>query len=428
MKRKLVLVLSLAMLAGSAAYASNPQPVVAYTFACKGNAFLRTGACPDGGRPDSLIQGSDGNLYGAAQDSMEGSSEPTGGTVFSLTPAGKFTLLHTFLPGPNKNYPNGNVPGLIAEGSDGKIYGITLYGGVGGCNGYCGSGVLYRVNKDGTGFQVIHRFCSLTNCTDGGGGALVAGTDGNLYGASYSGGTSTTCGPYYVGCGTIFKVTPSSGSYKVVFNFDYSTSGAFPSALTLASDGTFYGTNFGGANAGASGENLFHFTPAKGTVTTAGVNFPFFNNGLPSRPASSLAFGANGNLYGLYIIYATSGEGVFEVQTDGSNLQLFPFYTTQDGAGSPDGLLLASDGNFWVADYNGTSGYGDIITLSPTDGSLIQRLSPFSSSAAVGAFPAEIIQAKDGILWGSTYQYGKVTSGFFADGTIFSLNVGLPAR
>jgi hypothetical protein len=141
-----------------------------------------------------------------------------------------------------------------------------------------------------------------------------------------------------------------------------------------------------------------------------------------------LAFGANGNLYGLYVIYGTSGEGLFELHVDGSNLQLFPFYTTVAGGGSPDGLLLATDGNFWVAEYNGKTGYGDIITLSPADGTLIQRLTPFSASGAAGAYPAEIIQAKDGKLWGSTYQGGKAPQGFFSDGTVFSLNVGLPPQ
>src|SRR5215471_5721496 len=35
--------------------------------------------------------------------------------------------------------------------------------------------------------------------------ALVQGTDGNLYGTTYYGGTSTAC-PF--GCGTVFKITP----------------------------------------------------------------------------------------------------------------------------------------------------------------------------------------------------------------------------
>src|SRR5580700_5172168 len=364
MKRKFAFAASLILLAESA-YAAAPQPVVVNTFICNGNAGI--GSCPNGGRPDSLIQGSDGNLYGAAQDSMEGSSTPSGGTVFSVTPAGKFTLLHTFAAGKNKTYPNGNLPGFVAEGSDGKIYGTTLFGGVGGCNGYCGSGVLYRVSKTGTGFQVLHKFCSQSGCTDGGGGRVVPGIDGNLYGASFQGGTAN-CGSFYQGCGTIFRVTPSTGAYEVVFNFPGSTD-EFPSSFIAASDGTFYGLD-----SGPQGQNLFHCTPATGTFQSVALNFPS-PNGLPSI-GESLALGANGNFYGLYHIYGESGEGLFEVRTDGSNLQLFPFYTTRNGGGSPDGLLLATDGNFWVADYNGNSGFGDIITVSPSTGTVIRRLAP----------------------------------------------------
>ena len=420
MKGKFLLVVIFALLAASA-YAANPQPVVVFTFICNTNGFQGSGPCPQGGRPDSLIQGSDGNFYGAAQDSMEGSSTPSGGTVFSVTSAGKFTLLHTFPAGANKTYPNGNLPGLVAEGSDGKIYGTTLFGGVGGCNGYCGSGVLYRVSKNGTGFQVLHKFCSQSNCKDGGGGPVVPDIDGNLYGASFQGGTGN-CGTFYVGCGTIFKVTPSTGAYEVVF--DFNTNGStdeFPSSFIPASDGSFYGLDLG-----PRGQNLFHYTPSTGAFQSVALNFPTIN-GLPAH-GDSLAFGANGNFYGLYHVYGESGEGLFEVQPDGSNLQLFPFYTTRSGGGSPDGLLLASDGNFWVADYNGSTGYGDIITLSPATGSVIQTLTPFGASGSVGAYPAEIIQAKDGTLWGSTYQGGKASTGHFADGTVFSLNAGLPPK
>src|ERR1700674_250315 len=142
MKRALLFAAVLVLFA-SFANAAIPQPVAVYTFICNGNQFFRNGSCPQGGRPDSLIQGSDGNFYGAAQDSMEGSSSPTGGTVFSVTPAGTFTLLHTFRPGTSKTYPNGNLPGLLTEGPDGKLYGDTLYGGNSGCNGYCGYGLLY---------------------------------------------------------------------------------------------------------------------------------------------------------------------------------------------------------------------------------------------------------------------------------------------
>jgi streptogramin lyase len=133
-------------------------------------------------------------------------------------------------------------------------------------------------------------------------------------------------------------------------------------------------------------------------------------------------------LYGLYAIYGMSGEGIFEVEKNGSNLQAFPFYTTEGGAGFPMGLLLASDGNFWMANLNGTTAYGNIVELSPATASILQTFNVFAVNAAVGAFPSAIIEAKDGTLWGLTSEYGKALSGDFSDGTVFRFNVGLPPQ
>lgn len=113
------------------------------------------------------------------------------------------------------------------------------------------------------------------------------------------------------------------------------------------------------------------------------LNFPLFN-GLPSTGSIS-TIGPNGNFYGVYTIHGQSGAGMFEVEADGSNLQLFPFYTTQDGAGEPQTMILATDGNFWLANFNGTDGYGDILTISPSTGTVIQTLTPFSGTAAIGS-------------------------------------------
>lgn len=420
MKGTLCTLALLTLLSLSANASTSSQPVAVYTFICTTQGFQGEGPCPQGGRPGTLILGSDGNFYGAAQDTSEGSSTPSGGTVFSVTPAGKFTLLHSFPAGANKNYPTGNLPGSLRQGPDGKLYGDTLYGGIDGCNGYCGFGVLYRVNTNGTGFQLIHKLCSQTNCRDGYGvyGKMVLGTDGNLYGTSSGGGTSASC---VDGCGTIFRITPSTGAYKVVFSFDYRTTGDTPSGLVVGSDGTFYGIAFN-----TTGELLFHYNEATGALTTTVLNFPLFN-GLPAS-GSGLTIGPNGNFYGLYGIYGQSGEGVFEVDTDGSNLTLFPFYTTQNGAGTPDGLFLATDGTFWMADFNGATGYGDIIQLSPTDGSLMQTLTPFGATAPVGSYPAGIFQDSSGVFWGSTYGGGNASHGHFADGTVWNLNEGLPPR
>ncbi len=404
---------SLFLLLCTPAFAANSFTTL-LTLTCNGSQFQRIGPCPDGGRAVALTIGSDGNFYGTAQDSMEGSSAPNGGTVYSLTPSGSFKLLHTFAPGTGSNYPNGNLPGLLRQGPDGKLYGTTLFGAVNGCNGYCGFGVLYRINTDGTGFKILHKFCSKTNCIDGGESAsnLALGTDGNLYGTSFAGGTNNY--------GTIYKISVSTGAYQVVYDFNFSTTGETPSSLVVATDGTFYGLT-----SSSQGQLLFHYTESTGTLTSIPLNFPVIN-GLPSS-GSLLTLGPNGNFYGIYVIYGETGSGIFEVQPDGSNLQLFPFFTTV-GSGSTQSLLLASDGNFWIPNLNGTDGYGAIMTVSPIDGSLIQTLSPFSATAAVGAYPTSLLQDSKGILWGTTDSYGKAPKNHFADGTVFSLNAGLPPR
>jgi uncharacterized repeat protein (TIGR03803 family) len=411
MKERFTLVFVFVLLAGLA-FAANPQSTAVHTFLCNGH-FL--GPCPNGGRPDSLIQGSDGNFYGASQVTFEETSHVVGGNVFSLTPGGAFKILHTFTGGANESFQNGDLPGSLIEGPDGRLYGETIFGGVDGCDGDCGYGVLFRVSRNGSGFQIIHQFCSEASCADGySPTGLAVGNDGNLYGTTLSGGTGNE--------GTIFRVTPSSGAYEVAVNCTSSTSGASPSGLMAAPDGTFYGMSSGTAS-----RLLFHYTEATGDLTTAPLNFPLFNN-LPSAPVTGLKFGPNGNLYGVYEIYGEDGAGLFEVEPGGSNLQLFSFYNAIDGGGEPDGLLLASDGNFWVADFSGSSGFGDIIELSPTDGTLLETLTPFGTSSSVGEYPAEIIQAKDGTLWGSTYYGGDPTQDHFADGTVFSLDAGLPPR
>jgi hypothetical protein len=417
MKRTPYLAVLVALLTGYA-YASSLQAVAAYTFTCNGNQNQRSGPCPKGGRPESLILGSDGKFYGAAQVSMEGDSAPNGGTVFSLASA-RVKVLHTFVPGPDKNYADGNLPGLLTEGPDGKLYGETVYGGNDGCNGYCGYGVLYRVNRDGSGFRVIHKFCSETNCADGVDGyALVAGTDGNVYGTTMGGG-SNTCEGYP--CGTLFRVTPSTGKYEVVVNLD-ETTGGIPSGLIVAADQTFWGTT----EIGSQGQTLFHYTEATGELQSVPMNFPKVNGLIPQ--GRLLTIGPHGNFYGVYEIYGVSGAGLFEFHVGDQQTQLFPFYTNQDGAGTPLTMLFASDGNLWIGDLNGSDGYGDIVALSPSDGRLIRRLSPFSSSAAIGAYPSEISQFQDGTLWGTTIQFGKAFTNHFADGTVFHLNAGLPPR
>ena len=86
---------------------------------------LYTFVLGDGGNAYAgLVQGSDGNFYGATQ----GGGTYGYGTVYRITPAGSYTNLYSFGASPDGNQPYG----ALVQGSDGNFYGATQFGGANG--------------------------------------------------------------------------------------------------------------------------------------------------------------------------------------------------------------------------------------------------------------------------------------------------------
>ena len=370
---------------------AGPKPIAVHTFVCEG---VDQGPCPKGALPAWIIQSSDGKFYGVAEVTTE--VYPSGGgLVFSLTPTGHFTSLYKFKQ--EKSSVTGNYPALIVEGPDGMLYGETAIGGA------SNEGTLFRLKKDGTGFQTIHSFCS-DNCFNGyDPEGLVAGNDGNVYGTTFYGGQGNC------ECGTIFQINAATGKYKVV-----QVTGNHTSSMVTAPDGTFYGLTDG-----PDGAILFHYIEATNTLQETQLQFP---SNLAGSGATLPSLGANGNFYGIYEDFNQGGGiGLFETQLDGSNLQAFsPFPSFSDDAlTSP--LVLGSDGNFWLAVYQGGD---EILKISPKDGSITQTLTPFSQKAAVGNYPVYLLSAKDGKLWGLSQYGGKAPKGFYGQGVVFNLTPG----
>ena len=212
--------------------------------------------CSDGLGPEAgLVFDLVGNLYGTTFFGGPGK-------VFKLTPNpdGSWTesVLHNFCS--RTNCADGDAPsaGLIFEQA-GNLYGTTLLGGV------LNQGTVFNLtpNPDGRWTEsVLHSFCSRTNCVDGERpvAGLIFDQAGNLYGTTFAGGA-------HEGAGTVFKLAHNpDGSWteNVLHNFCSRTNcadGDAPSAgLIFDQAGNLYGTTSGGDLSTTFG-SVFEITP-----------------------------------------------------------------------------------------------------------------------------------------------------------------------
>jgi uncharacterized repeat protein (TIGR03803 family) len=199
----------------------------------------------DGAFPSSaLVEGIDGNLYGTAAFGGRNG----GGVVFRITAKGKFTDLYSFCSLSSQCADGFSPNGPMVQGPDGNFYGTTTGGGV-NCPQSESCGTVFKITPAGK-LTTLYSFCAQSNCADGTDPwGLALATDGNFYGVTSGGGTSSNCGNQ--GCGTIFQVT-ATGKLTTLYNFCVEANcpdgmGALVSLLQ-ATDGTFYGTTaFGGA-------------------------------------------------------------------------------------------------------------------------------------------------------------------------------------
>ena len=116
-------------------------------------------------------------------------------------------------------------------------------------------------NAEGYTESTLHTFCSERRCADGAepGGELVADQSGNLYGTTFAGGANGFGGGGR-GDGVVFKFTPASRQYSVIYNFcsrNGCADGKSPYRVKLVIDtaGNLYGTtSFGGSNGRNNGK------------------------------------------------------------------------------------------------------------------------------------------------------------------------------
>jgi uncharacterized repeat protein (TIGR03803 family) len=296
----------------------------------------------------------------------------------------------------------------LTQGFDGNLYGTAYLGGefFTDCEEFhtAGCGTIFRITPSGQ-FTLVYSFDGFDGADPIAG--VTLGPDGNFYGVTSAGGPSfATDG----GLGTVFKITPT-GQLTTLYNFEGFADGYAPQGpLLFASDGNLYGTT---VNAGQKANlchgcgTIFRISPTTGEFTVL-HNF----NGYPDGglPEAGLIEGPNGNLYGTASAFGnlTNQAGtVFTITPEGKYTVLHDF-TRADGFDPIANLVLGSDGDFYgTTALGGAIGYGTVFKMTPAG--KLTTLHNFSANADLPT--GTMVQAQDGNFYGTTQSSQTIFSG-----------------
>jgi uncharacterized repeat protein (TIGR03803 family) len=228
------------------------------------------GSCSDGDTPGGLVEATDGNFYGTTLDGGISANSGSPGTLFKMTPSGTLTTGYTFCQTGGVNCTDGEGPinQHLVEGPDGNLYGATEDGGL-SPTAPTDAGTLFSFDPTTKALGVIYSFCppiggGKESCDTGElvQASPIIASDGNLYGTTAAAGTSTNGGG-----GTAYQ-SSISGGLSGIYSFCSTggsdcTDGNLPaSPLTQGSDGNLYGTteSDGAFDNGVSAGTFFKLT------------------------------------------------------------------------------------------------------------------------------------------------------------------------
>lgn len=244
-------------------------------------------------------------------------------------------------------------------------------------------------------------------------GSLVADASGNLYGVTFTGGTTGGCTRGgVVNCGTAFELTPGSdGTWteSVIYNFGNPGDASVPSAgLVIDRAGNLYGVAGGGANGQGA---VFELSPPSGGGGSWTENVLYNFNGVDdgSNPAAALMIDSAGNLYGTTQSGGTYDSGtVFELShSGGAWTTLYSFEGGINGRQPQSNLVMDTEGALYGTTFSGgmnDGGFGTIFKLTPPSGggpwtqTVLHR---FQGSASDGKYPQGNIVLSGEALYGT---------------------------
>ena len=361
-----------------------------------------------------------GNLYGTT---FEG--DFLTGTVFKLSHKGGgwvLSPLFLFTAGGS----GGAIPyARVIFGPDGSLYGTTGYGGnPQNCGDGCGTvfNLKPKPNPPTTPLsqwleKAIYPFGGGSDGANPYGADLIFDKAGNIYGTTYNGGGGNCSG----GCGAVYKLTPSNGSWteSLIYSFTQGGDGQHPwGGVIFDQSGNLYGTTtYGGAYGSGA---IYELTPS-GSGWTESLLYSFTGGTDGANPYAGLIFDQAGNLYGAAAA-AGSGNGGTAFELTPSNggwtftlLYSFTGASGQFGAGPVANLAFDSAGNLYGTTHgDGAYNHGAVFKLTPGSGSWAYTSLHDFTGGTDGAYPrCNIVFDKNGNMYGTaaaggTMDYGVV--------------------
>lgn len=362
-------------------------------------------------------------LYGF--DGFEGAA-PTGGVALDPDGEGLFavpsgggtasagTLVRYSLqdPGTSVLYSfdlvHGGVPSqLPALSKDGEtVYGVTSRGGA------AGSGVVWRMNADGSDYKVLASFAPSIGSVPQA-PPVLSGDRSTLFG--------TTSGSGPGGHGTVYRIGTNGKGLSVLHAFTGAADdgGTSFGALTIGANETLYGMTFDGGSADLG--TIFR-------IGTDGRGFGVLHDFTGGRNDGSgpqlghLTLAPSGRvLFGMTRVGGTDDRGtIFRIGTDGRGFDVLHSFTGDDGSQPYGSLTLDPDGArlYGLTSVGGAGKSGVLFGIDP-DGRRYEVLREFELAQDGGVPLGAVAIDEEG-----TTLYGVTSSGSVANaGTIFSFDL-----
>jgi uncharacterized repeat protein (TIGR03803 family) len=303
----------------------------------------------DGGEPyKGVTIDRQGNLYGTTVTGGSGSCEGGCGVVYKLTNSGGTwtqTVIHAFTGGDDGSGPGARV--TLDPGGD--VYGMTPTGGT------YGLGTVYKIHQehDGTwSLTVIHAFTGGADGSSGSAGRMIL-RHGLLFGAATAGGT--------YGSGVVFELRPRGAgghwNFRTIYSFRGQPDGSFPyGALLFDRGGNIYGTTYYGGVNGIGA--VYKLSPRPIGEWNESVLYSFQDDGADGNsPIGNLVADRSGNLYGTTSEGGLGSGTIFKLSSTGGGQWLetvvHSFQGQPDGAFPYNGMVVDGSGNIYGATVHG---------------------------------------------------------------------------